>query len=372
MRGKERTQERKDVQRAADKSGSVMNILLIKQTSLGDVVHATAAIRSVRQAYPQARITALTSTTAADILRTSPDINDLLTFDRYRVKSDWWRHPFWTVNHFARTFSAVRKQSFDMAIDLQGSWKTIIFLWAARATRRYAKGRWWFTEHFHQPALHAIDEMGGVLALAGIRSGYSLPVLSVDGDAAQAVTDLLHTSGSEEKPIALLCPLTRWPTKNWPITQFVALAERLSSEFQVVFSGSREDRSVIDQAIAQCPGVLAINLAGQLSLMEFFALAARSDVVVTGDSLPMHVASAFDRPLVSLFGPTNEDLVGPRNKSARIIRADMDCQRCYRRQSCPRACIGRITIDEVRSAIQSVLGSQDPSARSAAPEGGRQ
>ena len=70
------------------------------------------------------------------------------------------------------------------------------------------------------------------------------------------------------------------------------------------------DRSAIDQAIAQGGGLASINLAGRLSLVEFFALVARSDVVITGDSLPMHVASAFDRPLVSLFGPTNEDLVG--------------------------------------------------------------
>ena len=67
-----------------------MNILLIKQTSLGDVVHATAPIRSVRMAHPDALITVLTSTTASDILRNNPDIDHLLTFDRYRVKSDWW------------------------------------------------------------------------------------------------------------------------------------------------------------------------------------------------------------------------------------------------------------------------------------------
>ena len=335
-----------------------MNILLISQTSLGDVVHATAAIRSVREAYPQAHITALTSTTTSDILRTNRDINELLTFDRYRVKSDWWRHPLWTINHFSRTFTAVRKQSYDLAIDLQGSWKTIIFLWAARAARRYAKGRWWFAEHFHQPSLHAIDEMGGVLALAGVRSSYAVPLLDVDLHASLAVDNLLDPSENNEKPIALLCPLTRWPTKNWPMSQFVTLAEQLSDEFQVVFSGSPEDRSVIEQANARGGGRASINLAGRLSLIEFFALVARSGVVITGDSLPMHVASAFDRPLVALFGPTNEDLVGPRNRSARVIRADMDCQRCYRRRRCPRACIGAITVDGVCSAIQDVLGSQ--------------
>ena len=200
--------------------------------------------------------------------------------------------------------------------------------------------------------------MGGVLALAGIRSSYAVPLLDVDDHAARAVANLLEPSENHAKPIALLCPLTRWPTKNWPMSQFATLAEQLSDEFQVVFSGSPADRSEIDQAIAQNDGLASINLAGRLSLIEFFALVARSGVVITGDSLPMHVASAFDRPLVALFGPTNEDLVGPRNRSARIIRADRDCQRCYRRRRCPRACIGAITVDEVCSAIRGVLGPQ--------------
>ena len=333
----------------------IMNILLIKQTSLGDVVHATAPIRSVRLAYPDAVITVLTSTTASDILRNNSDIDHLLIFDRYRVKSDWWRRPLWTLGHFATTFSAVRRPYFDLAIDLQGSWKTVIFLWAARAARRYVKGRWWFAERFHQPMAHAIDEMGGVLELAGIKLCQSLPILSVDRHAGETVSRALQELAGRERPIAILCPFTRWPTKNWPISKFALLAEQLAEEFQIVFTGSADDRLQIGEAIAELSPVSAVNLAGRLSLLEFFALVARSEVVVTGDSLPMHVASAFDRPLVSLFGPTNELLVGPRNDTAKLLRAAVDCQRCYRRRRCPRACIDKITVDEVRTAVRSVL-----------------
>ena len=318
-------------------------------------MHATAPIRSVRMAHPDALITVLTSTTASEILRNNSDIDHLFTFDRYRVKSDWWRRPLWTLGHFARTFSVVRAPYFDLVIDLQGSWKTVIFLWAARTTRRYAKGRWWFAECFHQPMAHAIDEMAGVLELAGIKSCQSVPILRVDRHSAETVSRVLKKLTNPERPIALLCPFTRWPTKNWPISKFSALAEQLAEEFQVVFTGSPNDRPQIEEAIAETPPVSAVNLAGRLSLPEFFALAARSEVVVTGDSLPMHVASAFDRPLVSLFGPTNEFLVGPRNDAAKIVRAAVDCQRCYRRLRCPRACIRKITVDEVRTAVGSVL-----------------
>ena len=193
----------------------------------------------MREAYPQAHITALTSTTASDILRSSRDIDELLTFDRYRgsqtgggIHSD---HQPFRQNVFCGA-----QAIHDIAIDLQGSWKPSFFSGQRGAARRYAKGRWWFAEHFHQPTLHAIDEMGGVLALAGIRSNASVPLLDVDGHAARAVANLLHPSGNEEKPIALLLSAYPLADQNWPMSHFANLADRLSNEFQVVFSGSDE------------------------------------------------------------------------------------------------------------------------------------
>ncbi len=94
-----------------------------------------------------------------------------------------------------------------------------------------------------------------------------------------------------------------------------------------------------------------MNLAGDLSLTEFIAVMDQADVVVAGDSLPMHVASALDRPLVALFGPTNEALVGPRSPTSFVLRADVGCQRCYRRQLCKQNCINAISVRSVINAI---------------------
>jgi lipopolysaccharide heptosyltransferase II len=332
----------------------VRDILLIKQTSLGDVVHATAAIRSVRLAYPKARIAVLTSTTAADVLNPSEDIDDLLTFDRYRVKANWWRRPLWTIGHISKTIKQVRRTRFDIAIDLQGSWKTVIFLWAARTQNRFVKGRWWFAKRFHQPKLHAVDEMEGVLMLSGIDPQQHHPVLTLkDGDREKAAS-LLAELPINKRKLAIFCPTTRWPTKNWPLQNYLALAEKLKDHFYVVFTGSPDDKAVIDKWIATASPSKVKNLAGSLSLREFFALMSSADLVVTGDSLPMHAASAFGRPLVALFGPTDEALVGPRSKNSFVLRADVNCVRCYRRRSCEKDCISAISIEAVSSAIQKV------------------
>lgn len=335
-----------------------MNIFLIKQTSLGDVVHGTAAIRSVRVAHPDAKVTVLTSTTALPVLENNRDIDTLLTFDRYRVKSDWWRRPGWTLAHIVKTATQIRCTKFDLAIDLQGSWKTVMFLWAARAQKRFVKGRWLFARGFRNRRLHAIDEMDGVLRLAGIVPSQKVPVLSVSDASRAAVTSVLGSRQGPKKKLAIFCPITRWPTKNWPLERFSALAKRLQDEFFVVFTGSNEDREVLETLSLDLSADHALSLGGRLSLNEFFALMERADLVVTGDSLPMHLASSFNVPLVALFGPTEEARVAPRNKRSVTVRARDDCFRCYRRTRCAKNCIADIQVEDVEGAVATVLARQ--------------
>ena len=105
-----------------------MKILVIKQTSLGDVLHATAALTAIRDAHPSAHLTVLTSTAAQELLKHNPNIDELIIFDRYGVKRNWWRRPVWTFQQFVQTLKVVRLNEYDLALDLQGSWKTVIFL----------------------------------------------------------------------------------------------------------------------------------------------------------------------------------------------------------------------------------------------------
>ena len=330
--------------------GGPVKILVIKQTSLGDVLHATAILRSIRKAYPTAQLAFLTSTTAADILRYNPRIDELLLFDRYRVKRDWWRHPGWVLRHILETMQVVRREQYDLVVDLQGSWKTVIFLWAARARRRLVKGRWWFAEQFRHPQLHAIQEMEGVLGLAGIApASRSLEIFVSDSERG-AITTRLDELGLAGRKLALFSPMTRWQTKNWPLENFVSLAGKLPDDWFVVLTGSEAQRASLN-ALTEClSSGRAACLAGQLTLLEFSELVGRADLVVTGDSFPMHLAAAQDRPLVALFGPTDESRVGPLGIGT-VVRADVECRRCYRRARCDRRCIEKITVDQVLAAV---------------------
>ena len=331
--------------------GTTLKILIIKQTSLGDVLHATAALSAIREAYPSVHLTVLTSTAAQELLTHNPNIDDLIIFDRYGVKRDWWRRPGWTFQQFMQTLRAVRLNEYDLVLDLQGSWKTVIFLWGARARRRLVKGRWWFAERFSQPAVHAITEMAGVLELANIPLGAGKMEVEVAPQVQTAVDRILDALPEPRSKLAVFSPVTRWPTKNWPIANFLSLAERLSDDWFILFTGSVEDRTSLEMSTGTLSPEKGNCLAGQLSLPEFVEIVGRADLVLTGDSLAMHLAVAKARPLIALFGPTDETRVGPL-ASGQVIRANVACERCYLRHRCHRRCIEKITVQQVLDVIE--------------------
>jgi heptosyltransferase-2 len=330
-----------------------VQILLIKQTSLGDVLHSTAQVRAIRERLPDCGLTILTSTTAYDIYRHSPHVDKVILFDRYRVKRCWWRQPGWVLRHIVETLREVRREPYDLVLDLQGRWKSVIFLWGARASKRFVKGNWWFAHRFYRPQLHALEEMNGVLKLAGLGEGGHQTEFFTSVDEKRSIEHKISRHNLERRPWILCCPVSRWPTKNWPLENYVELACRLLDDVVLVFAGSVEDREAICFSIARLPASRVVNLVGDLSLAEFAELTNRATVVLTGDSFPLHVAVANGCPTVALFGPTDETRVGPIGDSTVIIRsADANCRRCYRRTHCPKACIRKIRPDQVHQALQ--------------------
>ncbi|MBO69201.1 MAG: hypothetical protein CL398_12965 [Acidiferrobacteraceae bacterium] len=335
-----------------------LNILVIKQTSLGDVLHSTAQVNAIKKLLPNCCLTLMTSTTAYDIYRHNPNVDKVILFDRYRVKEMWWRRPVWVVQHLIQTFQSVRQQKYELAIDFQGRWKTVIFLWGACASQKFVKGRWWFAHRFHQPKWHAIDEMNGLLKLAGLGPGGHETQLFASGKDRERVRSIISRHALENARWILCCPTSRWPTKDWPLNNYRQLANLLPEDVRIILSGLKSDRPAIDASIGGLPESRLINLAGELSIGEFAEFVSQAPVVVTMDSFSLHVAAAKQRPTVALFGPTDEKRVGPNNRSTIIVRAPQaNCSRCYRRKSCPNKCVEKISPKQVSDAIEKILGS---------------
>lgn len=333
-----------------------MNILVIKQTSLGDALHATGPIRAIKENFPDGRLTVLTAASSADIYRHNPWVDDLIELDLSSVKRDWRRRPLATWRRLATVLRAVRARRFDLAFDLQGLARSVVFLYAARAPRKFVKGNWRGPRlaRFRRPDLHAIAEMEGVLRCAGLTVGDTSMEFFTDADSRRAIDDLLAEINPRGLPLAVLSPFSRWRAKDWPLHRYVELAARVGDGVVVAFAGDADARARIADALAALAAdSAAVNLAGQLSLPQFAELVGRAQVVVSGDSFPMHLACAQKTAAVALFGPTDEAKTGPIGAHHTVIRAP-GCAKCDR-PNCARGCMDAIAVDAVFAAAAAKL-----------------
>ena len=334
-----------------------MNILVIKQTSLGDVLHSTGHIRAIKEQFPNSHLSVLSADTSAEIYQNNPHIDELILFKRYEVKERWLSNPLWTFDHFKTVIRQVNARRYDLAIDLQGRWKSVLFLYLCHASNKYVKGRWPGLYKFRDRSMHALAEMDNVLKLAKISTNDT----SMEFYSAQGVSDSVGKKlvelGYNGNPIVLISPFTRWPSKNWSLKHYADLITLLPENLTPVITGAKGDVDQVESLVHSCHHKSLINCCGKLGLQEFAEVMRKARVVISGDSFAMHLAVACGTPVVALFGPTDESKVGPTSPNDRVLRNnEVDCNRCYKR-NCERQCINSISPQKVCSEVMNILAT---------------
>ena len=365
-------------------------ILLIKLSAVGDVVHTIPVLNKLRRRYPSARIDWLVTPAIADLIRHHPAVSNVVLF----MRQDWatpWRAA--ALARVAKLAAELRRARYDLIVDMHGQFRTALFTVAAGAPVRIGfdrprpevwhasertfpreayKHAWkgareasWlaYTHRIPVPTLdvHAVDRyltVGPMLGLDDAPADFSFPV---PADAVARVEELLRANGVVPDADVLLCaPGTNWETKHWSAERFAEVARHfLMRGRRIVLIGSERERAVCARVAAAAPGT--VDLCGATSLTELAALVLRSSGAITNDSGPMHMAVALDRPVVSVFGPTDALWIGPYRRADAVLRADLPCAPCYLRQlrHCRHghACMGEITAADVIARMEAILAA---------------
>jgi heptosyltransferase-1 len=359
-------------------------ILLIKPSSLGDVVHALPVLHGLRARYPKARIDWLVGHAFAPLLAGQPEVDELVVFDRREARSPVGRPRAW--GYLAKFRRRLRAAKYDLALDLQGLFRSGWFAAATRAPVRLGLGSaregagLFYSHRVDVPTMemHAVDRYYLVAAELGfadtpIRFGLKLP------DPVRATADrmLAEVGVSPEQPFIAMVPGARWETKRWPIEHFARLIEALGAELPlpIVLFGSKSERDLC--ASLTEPGRYAcepatrknapsgdlgasrmarvVDLVGATTVPEMAALLGRAAVVVCHDSAAAHLAAALERPLVCLTGPTNPQRTGPYGRLDDVLQLELDCAPCYLKKlrRCPynHRCLRELSVDQVRRAV---------------------
>ncbi len=321
----------------------VRRILVIRVDLIGDVVLSLPAVRALKRAYPEAEIDFLALKSSAGILASEPEITRILTFDPY-----FWRRRLGMFSPATWRDALVflrelRRQHYDVALSISGDIASILARLSG-ATRRvgYAAEAYphLLTDPVHGGRYRVRQhEVQYVLALARAAGAHVTPAdaqlsLRVDRVASEQVADMVNGARArlgKSGPLVTLHPGARnGQAKRWPEAHIAALAWRLAQERDalVVLTGAPGEAALAETVERQCRGQVA-NLCGKTSLPELAALLAASDLVISGDSGPMHIACAVGTPVVALHGPTDPAISGPTAPRAIVLRVPLWCAPCY-------------------------------------------
>ncbi len=347
--------------------GSV-NILIVKTSAIGDVIHTLPALNALRRKYPESRIDWLVEEAAADVVIGHRALDAVLVSRRKAWIRDLKQgRVLAAYRGFAGFVKKLRVTEYDLLIDFQGLLKSGIFVGLARAKRKVGFGKG--MEHAECSYLflnepippvnmdqHAAIRELLLLKAIGIESEEIVFDLPVTDEQREKIEYLLAAEGIDPaKPLVAINPMTTWETKHWRNDRFARVADALLDKgMAVVFSGGPQDVRGIEEIRGAMVGKAA-SLAGRTTLKELAALYERVAVLITTDTGPMHLAAAAGAPVVALFGPTAPWRTGPFGEGHRILRADIACSPCLKRQ-CDRdhACMTQITVDQVVQAALAV------------------
>ena len=352
-----------------------MKVLIVRLRLIGDVVFTTPIIRALRRQYPDAHLTYLVEPLAEPVVRANPHLDDVLVVPLRRglarMRDDL---------AFARR---LRRERFDVAIDLHGGPRSAWLAWASGAPTRIGyttRGRtWMYTHAVPRPAdlgpMHSVLKQWALLAPLGIGAcdpARDAVEMAPDRAASERLERRLADAGiAPSSPLVLLHVSAGNPFRRWPAASFatliVELARRNPARRFMVTSGPSDvdaARTIAGRARDELGAGAASVVHGQFDVGELRALAERAAVYIGGDSGPLHVAATTATPIVGVFGPTlaarSAPWRDPQLVTVSIEPGPLECRPCDQRHCAPGdfRCLTGLDAARVVGAAERALAAR--------------
>ncbi len=329
------------------------NILLIKPGAIGDLLQLTPVIRALATRYPGARISLLVGTReTATLFQHNPHVSEVVVFDR--------RGEHRTFSSFLKLWSHLLRKKYDLVIHFQRSNLKAWFLASASMPCRvlvYHKA--------NDPNIHVVENYFETIAPLGIAAAdRSLELYTGEDDqrfADKLFSDLRPVSG----PVIALNPGASHHVNRWKAERFTALADALAERMSatIIIIGGKEDEDLA-RSIASAAVSKPFVMAGSATLLQLGAVLKRCDLLISGDTGPLHLATAVKTRVVALFGAADPARTGPVGPGHRVIQAkDARCVPCRSRVCSNKVyldCMEKITVQDVLDVVLDMLRNRVP------------
>jgi lipopolysaccharide heptosyltransferase II len=329
-------------------AGGIRRVLLLRLERIGDLLMALDAIEDARHAWPQATVDLAVGTWNASIARLIPGLGDVLIADAPWLARGSQKAATTGLGASGRAW---RRRGYDVVINFEPDIRSNYLAWRVGAPIRAGYdtgggGSFLTDTRAYDPSQHVSTNARALVA--GV-AGRSVPALAANAGPrltppAEAIARAEALLAGATRPIVGVHAAGGRESKQWHLDRFAAVARDLARQRHatIVLTGRPDDRALVDSVKASLQDVRVIDTAGQLDLPATAALLARLDVLVTGDTGPMHLAAAMATPVVALFGPSNPARYGPLGEGHHVVRIDLPCSPCGQVRLPPERCRGHV------------------------------
>jgi heptosyltransferase-1 len=358
-----------------------LRVLIVRIGAMGDVLHAMPAVAALRELHPDWFIGWAIEPSWSVLLQSSGDFarasaragrsSRMPIVDQWYpvATKEWKKEPLSlaTLADIKGLRGKLREEEFDLCVDMQGLIRSAVVGRLAGATRfvgrdapRERAARWLYSERIAVTSEHVVEQGCELLGAAvGETLRPAKVALPLDEEAEAWADRMLEHAGLTGKPFAFLAATAGWGAKQWPAERYGAVAAALGrAGFRTLVNEALGDR-ISDKVIAASEGFATLV---PCSIGEMISLMRRAAVVIAGDTGPLHLAAALERPVVAIFGPTDPVRTGPYGAVGRVLRSASSLTNHTRLREAEAGML-KIRVDEVVAAALEVLdGKLVPSA----------
>ncbi|MDR0762176.1 MAG: glycosyltransferase family 9 protein [Campylobacteraceae bacterium] len=350
------------------------NILIIKMSSLGDILHTLPSIAALRSHFKNAKISWLVHPQFADFIPKEPIVNEVICFDKEAFKK---LSLLGKVRYFFEMRRLLHSKKFDLVIDMQGLFKSAVL-----AAISGAKTRMGYCEMRELSFLvskpvcgenknaHVIERYLDVVRFLGAKVEtieFPMPNLAKAQESIKEKLKMLACGLGEKNSYGggfdigsryvVFAVGARWQTKEWILEHFAKLAQMIAKDgFFIVLVGGESEKAKGEVVRMEAKSERVIDLTGKTTLKELAVLIKECDFFVSADTGPLHLATAFKKPLAALYGPTLHTRTGPyANKNASVIVSPVPCAGCLKKNCRDWRCMHEITPEMVYEVFKEKI-----------------
>ncbi|MDP2682193.1 MAG: lipopolysaccharide heptosyltransferase II [Deltaproteobacteria bacterium] len=348
-------------------------VLIIKLGAIGDLLMTTPAVRALKKAYPTSHVSLLVGKSSKMAVNGNPYIDEFIECDDYIIYKGTLLQK---LKYILSLILKIKRKKYDVVFVFHRDWRFNLFAFLCGIPERVGfdrngEGRFLTKKVRISGIKHNIDQYLEIIKAIGIRDDGKGMDFIISNEAEKAVDKILTKKGLKNGDIKIGVLAggasnikTEMPIKRWPVEDYAELSRKIVADgYKVILLGAESDKfnsEIILRNIIN--GV--IDLTGRTTLEETAAVMKRCKVIVTHDSGPMHLASAMQVPVISIFGPTDPRGYYPLNSGGHYFwnAENIECAPCYEDGRFPDCndpiCIKAVTVEQVYEKLKDIIDAR--------------